>query len=39
MSDNFENTIFDFGQLKGTEGYVLDDELTIAILKGDTEIK
>ena len=36
MSDNFENAIFDFGQLEGTEGYVLDDELTIAILKGDT---
>ena len=36
MSDNFENAIFDFGQLERTEGYVLDDELTIAILKGDT---
>ena len=36
MADNFENTIFDFGQLEGTEGYVLDNELTIAILKGDT---
>jgi hypothetical protein len=35
MSDNFENAIFDFEKLEGTEGYVLDDELTIAILKGD----
>jgi hypothetical protein len=36
MSDNFENAIFDFGKLEGTEAYTLDDELTISILKGDT---